>query len=111
MNFVRSLVIVITICIYLAGMAGAQPWEPLRRTASWSIPGQHALVVGTVQVLQQPQGLLLLQMDTGKTVAMRVSQALLSNLQAGDRVEVTMRVLSQEGLPNMRSTLQQQQGQ
>jgi hypothetical protein len=103
MNLVRSLVIVMTICIYSGGMAGAQPWEPWRRTASWSIPGQHALVVGTVQILQQPQGLLLLQMDTGKTVTMRVSQTLLSNLQAGDRVEVTMRVWSQAPPANMRS--------
>jgi hypothetical protein len=48
----------------------------------------------TGQDIDAQRGTLALQTSSGKTIDLQVSQELLSTLQEGDRVEVTMREAS-----------------
>lgn len=67
-------------------------WE--RSAQAAERPGQRrqrASITATVQELDKQQGIVTLQTASGKTVDLQVSQELLGSLQAGDRVEVTIR--------------------
>jgi sporulation protein YlmC with PRC-barrel domain len=65
-------------------------WERAWQTAGQA--GQQGVsIAATVQDKDPQQGTLTLQTTTGSTVDLQVSPQLLSTLQTGDRVEVTIR--------------------
>jgi hypothetical protein len=49
----------------------------------------------TVTEVDQQQGMIKLRSSNGKTVELEVPEAMLSNLQSGDRVEVSIRKATQ----------------
>jgi sporulation protein YlmC with PRC-barrel domain len=80
-------------------------WERMARTAEQpqaSPQARRAAIAATVQDINAQHGTVTLQTANGKTMDLQVSDELLNTLQAGDRVEVTIREAPQRQQSKMR---------
>lgn len=82
---------------------GPGQWQGQRssqRQGRHSGARRGASITATVQEIDPRDGTVMLQTQNGKTIDLQVSQDLLSTLQEGDRIEVTLRHLSQGSRPS-----------
>jgi hypothetical protein len=83
-------------------------WERAGQTAEPS-SARTAATVATVQEIDSQQGTLTLQTASGSTVDLQVSKELLSTLQEGDQVHVTIRQTPAGQQPHKRRSSPEQQ--
>jgi sporulation protein YlmC with PRC-barrel domain len=70
-------------------------WQQMAQTTQMEEPA-HGSMSATVQTVNDQQGTVTLKTSNGNTVEFEASQEMLSNLQAGDSVEVSIRPTSQQ---------------